>query len=90
MCSKHSKGTGDELRGQRVLHVDLTPADEGGYIVSIREIPSCVTQGDTQAEAIENATDAINLYVAELAARDEACGETAPVRAQLKEMVYAY
>ncbi len=35
------------------------PADEGGYTVTFRDIPEAITQGDTLAEALEMARDAL-------------------------------
>lgn len=37
----------------------LTPADEGGYVVTFRDIPEAITQGDTEAEALDMATDVL-------------------------------
>jgi len=37
----------------------LTPAEEGGYVVTFRDIPEAVTQGDTEVEALEMAEDAL-------------------------------
>ncbi len=37
----------------------FTPAKEGGYVVTFRDIPEAITQGDTLIEAIENAVDAL-------------------------------
>lgn len=36
----------------------LTPA-EGGFVVTFRDIPECITQGDTEAEALNMAADAL-------------------------------
>ena len=47
--------------------------DEEGYAVSVPALPGCCSQGDTEAEAIENIRDAIREYlevVADLAAED--------------------
>ena len=41
----------------------LTKTDEG-YSVSCPGLPGCWSQGKTEAEAIENITDAINEYLA--------------------------
>ncbi|RIE59779.1 type II toxin-antitoxin system HicB family antitoxin, partial [Shigella flexneri] len=38
--------------------VTLTPAPEGGYMVSFVDIPEALTQGETVAEAMEAAKDA--------------------------------
>lgn len=35
------------------------PAEEGGYVVSFRDIPEAITQGDTEEEAVEMAQDAL-------------------------------
>ena len=41
----------------------LTEAEEGGYDVSVPELPGCFTQGDTYEEALKNAGEAIKVYV---------------------------
>ncbi len=35
------------------------PAEEGGFIVSFRDIPEAITQGDTEEEALAMAQDAL-------------------------------
>ena len=52
----------------RRYSVILTPED-GGYVVTVPALPGCVTEGDTLEEALENARDAIELYVESLVAR---------------------
>jgi len=47
--------------------------DEEGYSVSVPGLPGCWSQGATEAEAVENITDAIREY---LAARDEMIGDS--------------
>lgn len=37
----------------------FTPADEGGFVVTFRDIPEAITQGDDEAEAIFMATDVL-------------------------------
>jgi len=37
----------------------LTPADEGGFVVTFRDIPEAITQGDDEAEALSMAADAL-------------------------------
>ena len=37
----------------------FTPAEEGGFVVTFRDIPEAITQGDTQAEATEMAEDVL-------------------------------
>jgi len=38
----------------------LTPAEEGGYVVTCRDLPQLITQGDTEQDALEQATDAMD------------------------------
>lgn len=38
---------------------NFAPADEGGYIVTFRDIPEAITQGDTEAEAMAMAEDVL-------------------------------
>lgn len=35
------------------------PASEGGFVVTFRDIPEAITQGDTEAEAMEMAEDVL-------------------------------
>jgi len=44
-----------ELR-YRIL---IEPNEEGGYTVTVPDLPGCVTQGDTLEEALQNAKEAI-------------------------------
>ena len=44
---------------------------EGGFVVSVPALPGCFTQGESRAEALENAREAIAAYVEELRARGE-------------------
>lgn len=37
----------------------LDPAEEGGYIITVMDYPSCITQGETIDEALTNAEDAL-------------------------------
>ena len=49
--------------------------EEGGYVVRVPLLPGCHTQGDTLEEALENAKDAISLYLEDLTASGEAIPE---------------
>lgn len=51
---------------------------EGGFVVSVPALPGCHTQGDTRAEAIANAREAIGAYIEELRSR----GEEVPIELQ--------
>lgn len=37
----------------------FTPADEGGFVVTFRDIPEAITQGDDEAEALDMARDVL-------------------------------
>ncbi|MGI8551996.1 MAG: type II toxin-antitoxin system HicB family antitoxin [Dehalococcoidia bacterium] len=51
----------------RRYSVVLVPeVDEGGFSVKVPLLPGCVTQGDTVEEALDNARDAIELYLESL------------------------
>jgi antitoxin HicB len=38
----------------------LMPADEGGYVVTCRDLPELVTQGESVEDALEQAADAMD------------------------------
>jgi antitoxin HicB len=38
----------------------LTPADEGGYVVTCRDLPELATQGESIDDALEQAADAMD------------------------------
>ncbi len=40
--------------------VRLTPVEEGGFIVTCRDLPQLVTQGETEADALDQAADAMD------------------------------
>jgi len=40
--------------------VDLTPAEEGGYVVTFPDVPEAITQGDTLEEALAQASLALD------------------------------
>lgn len=47
---------------KQVYPIILTPAKEGGYVVSVPDL-DINTQGDNLAEALDMARDAINLWI---------------------------
>jgi antitoxin HicB len=58
--------------------VILTPErEEGGYSVSVPALPGCYTQGETLEEALNNARDAISLYLEDVIASGEPVPEEA-------------
>jgi predicted RNase H-like HicB family nuclease len=61
------------------LRVVLEPSDEGGFTVYVPALPGCVSEGETEDEALANIREAIGLYL-EPVEDDEAVAETAEVR----------
>ena len=41
----------------------LEEADEGGYTVTVPALPGCISEGDTEEDAIKNIQEAIQLYL---------------------------
>jgi antitoxin HicB len=41
------------------LRIDLTPDEAGGWVVTSPDVPELATEGDTLAEALANAGDAL-------------------------------
>ena len=58
------------------------PAEEGGYNVSVPDIPGCFTCGDDTAESISMAEDALSMMLA----RYEDEGEQAPRSSAINEI----
>ncbi len=45
------------------LRIVLEPSDEGGYTVYVPDLPGCISEGDTVADAMANIREAIELYL---------------------------
>jgi len=45
------------------LKVVLEPSDDGGFTVYVPSLPGCVSEGETEEEALANIRDAIELYL---------------------------
>jgi predicted RNase H-like HicB family nuclease len=45
------------------LKVILEPSDEGGFTVYVPSLPGCISEGDTEEEALKNIKEAIQLYL---------------------------
>ena len=45
------------------LKIILESSDEGGYTVYVPSLPGCISEGDSEDEAIENIKEAIELYL---------------------------
>jgi antitoxin HicB len=58
----------------RTYTVILEPSEEGGFVVTVPALPEVGTQGETRAEALANAREAIELVIEHRLAR----GETLP------------
>ena len=43
--------------------VVLEPSDEGGFTVSVPSLPGCISEGETEQEALANIQEAIELYL---------------------------
>jgi predicted RNase H-like HicB family nuclease len=43
--------------------VVLEPSDEGGYTAYIPSIPTCISEGDTKGEALQNIKEALLLFL---------------------------
>jgi len=50
------------------FHIVLEKQEEGGYTAYVPELPGCISQGDTEKEALSNIREAITLYLEELRA----------------------
>ena len=53
----------------------VDPDDVAGYTVTVPSLPGCVTQGETVDECLENAREAIQLYIETLTAAGDAVPE---------------
>lgn len=65
---------------KRTFAVVLEPEDEGGFTVRVPAFPEIVTYGKDQAEALVMAKDAIDLVIADGAARGEPLPNDEPSR----------
>ena len=45
------------------ISVVLEPSDEGGFTVYVPALPGCISEGNTEKEALENIREAIELYL---------------------------
>ena len=45
------------------LNAVLEPSDEGGFTVYVPALPGCISEGDTEEEALANIREAIELYL---------------------------
>ncbi len=45
------------------LKVILEPSDEGGFTVYVPSLPGCISEGDSEEEALKNIREAIELHL---------------------------
>ena len=45
------------------IKVVLEKSDEGGYTVYVPSLPGCISEGNTIDEAMDNISEAIELYL---------------------------
>ena len=45
------------------LHVVLEPSEEGGFTATVPSLPGCISEGETEAEALVNIREAVDLYL---------------------------
>jgi predicted RNase H-like HicB family nuclease len=45
------------------LNVVLEPSEDGGFTVYVPALPGCVSEGDSEEEALANIREAIELYL---------------------------
>jgi len=45
------------------FNIILTPAEDGGFTVTVPALDGCFTQGETEKEALKNAKEAIICYL---------------------------
>ena len=63
--------------------VFLAPAEEGGYVVTCRDLPSLITQGENEQDALAQAADAMDeVFAAYRIAGIELPEPTSPLRGE--------
>jgi len=65
----------------------LSPAEEGGYVVTCRDLPELITQGESVDEALEQASDAMDEVFATYLT--EGLGFPEPSKARRREHMVA-
>lgn len=59
------------MDANRIYTIVLEPDADGGFVVHVPALPEVCTQGETEAEALANAREAIELAVEERLAEGE-------------------
>jgi predicted RNase H-like HicB family nuclease len=45
------------------IKVILEPSEEGGYTTIVPSLPGCISEGNTEDEALKNIREAVELYL---------------------------
>ncbi len=53
------------------FRVRIEPDEDGVFVAEVPSLPGCVTQGSTREEAVNNAQEAIAVYLESLRAHGE-------------------
>ncbi len=53
----------DSQSAYRIVIEQLSQEDGGGYLATVPELPGCMSDGETRAEALTNVEDAIATWV---------------------------
>lgn len=69
-------------RRYAILIQPLPPEDGGGYLATAPDLPGCVSDGETEAEALTNAHDAIEAWIEQAEATGRAIPQ--PTRGRLR------
>ncbi len=64
--------------------VILIPDETGGYVVEVPSLPGCFSQGETEAEALANIREAIELHIEDMLAAGEEVPDDVPAPILLK------
>ncbi|MCH7399549.1 type II toxin-antitoxin system HicB family antitoxin [Belliella sp. DSM 107340] len=56
---------------KRMFRIILNPEADGGFTVTVPSLPGCVTWGESIEEEKLMATEAISLYLEDMASNDE-------------------
>ncbi|MEJ0093325.1 MAG: type II toxin-antitoxin system HicB family antitoxin [Methylocella sp.] len=67
----------------RIVVQPLSEEDGGGFIATVPDLPGCMSDGETQAEAVQNVLDAIRVW------QDRARAMDRPVPRPARQSQYA-
>ena len=58
----------------------LSPEDGGGFVATVPDLPGCMSDGETEFDAIQNAQDAIACWLEAAAETHRPIPEPSPLR----------